>query len=106
MLALVLQIVGDGVLKPGIFYPVGRTGGDRHVAAGQFVFALGASLNPPQAFGDGIIYRLIITNFKVQGRVIFIAPPVAAIKAIVADKIDGASNVFAVSGNVFIQQFF
>ena len=74
---LVLQIVGHGLAKAGIADIVGAVGLGGAIAAGDFMGALGTGLNAGQAVLYGIVDSLVITDFKMQERVVFDTAPIA-----------------------------
>ena len=74
-----------------------RVGRDRPIAAHQLVLALGTCLHARQAGLDRIIYRLVVADLEVQAGVMFDSAPVAAVKTLAAQDIEGAGYVTALA---------
>ena len=81
-------------------YPMHRMGGNRQIAALDFVKALRPRFDPRQAMFDGKINRLIITCLEMQIGNIDIGTPIAAIKRIITNEIKcAADNVAIIFGH-------
>ena len=55
-----------------------RIGGDRQVAAGELVLALGAGLDALELVVDGEVDGLVVAELEMQERVVLDGAPVAA----------------------------
>src|SRR5262245_10534695 len=92
--ALALEVVGDGASEPRIGDEMRRIGVGRQVAAGEFVLALRPGLDACQPVADGELDGLIVADLEVQAGVVLDRAPVAPIKAIAADQVQGAGDRF------------
>src|SRR5438132_995087 len=77
--ALADQIVRNRAAQPGIGDVMGGMGGDRQVAAGELVFALGAGLDTLELAIDGELDGLVIAKLEMQERVVLDGAPMAPI---------------------------
>src|SRR5262245_31046567 len=82
--------------KAGIGDPVGAPGGRRHIAALDFVLALGARLDPGQLVPDGVVDRLVIAGLEVEEPVLAKTAPMAAIERISPSQVERAGDIVAV----------
>src|SRR5665213_111347 len=63
---------------------MGGIGGLRHVAARQFVLALGAGFDARKFMHDGVVDGLIVAQLKMQERMMLNSAPIAAVNRVVA----------------------
>src|SRR5476651_501660 len=76
--ALADQIVGDRAAQPGIGDVMGGMGGDRQVAAGELVLALGPGLDTLELAIDGELDGLIVAELEMRKRMVLDGAPMAA----------------------------
>src|SRR5216684_1181152 len=90
--ALAPQIVGDGAPQGRIGDMMGRIGHDRNIAPRDLVLALRPGFDPGKPMRNRIFDGLIITQLKVEERVMLDGAPMASIERMGADEIDGTGN--------------
>src|SRR6476661_237962 len=84
------EIVCDRAAQPWIGDVMGGMGGNRQIAAGELVFALGTGLDALELAIDGELDGLVIADLEMQERVVLDGAPMAAEQCVAADEIDGA----------------
>src|SRR5262249_51448912 len=62
------------------------------VSSGKFMLPLGAGLDPLKSVREGIVDGLVITELKMQKRMVLDGTPVAAKQSVSAYEIDGARD--------------
>src|SRR4051812_16683960 len=77
--ALARQIVRDATPQRRVGDEMGGIGGDRPVATGELVLALGAGFDAGQLMLDRVIDRLVVADLEMQERVVLGRAPIAAI---------------------------
>ena len=90
--AFMVEIVRHAAPQGRIGYPMGRIRSGGGIAACQFMLALGAGLDPFQPARNRKINRLMVADLEMQEGVVFNRPPIAPVKGIRADEIDGSGN--------------
>ncbi len=74
---------------------MGRVSRGRHIAAGQFVFALRAGFDRFQALANRVVDALIIAQLKMQAGVVFNRAPIAAEQRRFANHVKRACHIAA-----------
>ena len=95
--ALVFEVIRHRGREPAIRDVVDRIGGNRPVASGQLVFALGARFDARKTALQGEIDGLVVADLEMQERMFLDGAPVAPVERVVADEVDGAGDVAACS---------
>src|SRR5437762_3593124 len=72
------EIVGDRAAEPWIGDVMGGMGGNRQVAAGELVLALGTGLDALELAINGELNGLIVADLEMQERVLLDGAPMAA----------------------------
>ena len=76
---------------------MGRPRLHRLIATCELVSALRTSLDPGQTMRNRVINGLIITQLKVEARVMFGAAPISAVKCFPPDKIECPGDRFSIA---------
>src|SRR4051794_28729279 len=92
MRAFALQIVSDRAAQARIGDVMRRIGRDRAITTRELMLALRAGFDTLQAVRDGVFDGLIVTNLKMQERMMLDRAPMAPVERLRTDEIDRARD--------------
>ena len=88
----VLQEIGNGAAELRVSNPMCGPGRGGQKAAADFVFTLGAGVEPLQAMANAVVQSLVVTQLEMQLVEMFVAAPVATVQTVLVTQADGAGH--------------